>query len=217
MRLPTSAFAEGLMDVTAAATLIAWMDQELWLVTAQAGPRRGGLIATFVTPASIVADLPRMLVGLSRQHFTWELVEASNALALHLIGEQHLEWVWRFGLQSGREIDKLADLPYHLRSTGSPLLDDAIGWMDCRVEARLDTGDRTVYLAEVVESRVTNFAPPLTMRRLLELASPSRVTELKRQRHYDSLADAEAIRAWRRTQAGEERQLNGATGPAPHD
>ncbi len=188
-------------DSTAAATLIAWLDREIWLVTAQHGPRRSGLIATFVNPASIVTEMARMVVGLSRLHFTWELVEASGAFALHLLSEQHLEHVWRFGLRSGREQDKFAGLVVRTGQTGSPILEDCTGWMDCRVEASLPTGDRTICLAEVVESQVTNFGPPLTQRRLLQLARPEYLAELKRQLHADSIADAEAIRQWR-----EERQ-----------
>jgi flavin reductase (DIM6/NTAB) family NADH-FMN oxidoreductase RutF len=190
------------MDATAFSTLFAWLDREVWLVTAQAGLRRGGLIATFVNPATIVPELPRLLVGLAKQHYTWEMVEASNAFALHLLGEEHLDWVWRFGLESGRDRDKFAGLSLRSGPTGSPLLDGAIGWLDCRVEARLDGGDRTVYLAEVVEGGVTHFAPPLTSSRLLELAPPERLTQMKRQLHRDSQTDAEAIRAWRRTRKG---------------
>lgn len=184
-------------DHTAALTLFAWLDRELWLVTSRDGTRRGGLIATFVNEASIVADLPRMLVGLARQHHTWELVEASNALALHLLSEQNLEWVWRFGLRSGHSLDKFEGLSVQVGRTGSPLLPDAIGWLDCRVEARMETGDRTVYLTEVVESRVTNFGPPLTAKRLLALAPPDQLAELKRQRVLDSQVDATSIREWR--------------------
>jgi flavin reductase (DIM6/NTAB) family NADH-FMN oxidoreductase RutF len=185
------------MDPTAAATLFAWMDREVWLVTARAGPRRGGLIATFVSQASIVPDLPRMLVGLARHHHTWELVEASNAFALHLLGEEQVELVWRFGLSSGRDRDKFAGLEAVPGATGSPVLGDTVGWLDCRVEARLDTGDRTVYLAEVVQGQVTHFGPPLTVKRLLAQAPPERLAELKRQIHHDSYRDAEAIRHWR--------------------
>lgn len=185
------------MDATAASTLFAWLDREIWLVAAQADTRRGGLIATFVNQASIVPELPRMLVGLSRQHHTWELVEHSNAFALHLLGEQHLDWVWRFGLQSGRGRDKLDGLRVRKARTGSPLLEEAIGWLDCRVEERLDSGDRTIYLAEVVQGGVTHFAPPLTLQRLLQLAPPAQLAELKRQLHHDSEIDAEAIRQWR--------------------
>src|SRR3954468_13889347 len=108
------------MDATAAPTLFAWLNRELWLVPAQAGGRRGGLIATFVNQASIVPDLPRMLVGLARQHHTWELVEASGAFALHLLGEAHLELVWRFGLHSGHDLDKFEGLEVGAAVTGSP-------------------------------------------------------------------------------------------------
>jgi flavin reductase (DIM6/NTAB) family NADH-FMN oxidoreductase RutF len=185
------------MDLTAASTLIAWLDPAVWLVTAAAAGRRGGLIATFVNPASIVPDLPRMLVGLSRQHHTWELVEASGAFGLHLLSEQDLDLVYRFALKTGREEDKLEGLEVETAQTGSPLLPHGIGWLDCRVETRMDTGDRTVYLAEVVESKVLHFEAPLTAHRLIELAPAHCVTELKRQRHHDSLLDSEVIRAWR--------------------
>jgi flavin reductase (DIM6/NTAB) family NADH-FMN oxidoreductase RutF len=185
------------MDSTAASTLIAWLDREVWLVTAQAGEHRGGLIATSISSASQVSELPRMLVGINHQHYTHELIQASGAFALHLLSETNLEWVWRFGLQSGRDLDKLAGLSVAQAVTGSPLLDGAIGWMDCRVEACLETGDRSYFLGEVVQARVTNFAPPLNQKRLMSLAPSCRVTELMRQRHHESELDSEAIRAFR--------------------
>jgi flavin reductase (DIM6/NTAB) family NADH-FMN oxidoreductase RutF len=190
------------MDLTAVTTLFACLDRELWLVTAQAGGRRGGCIATFVNQASIVPELPRMVLGMARQHHTWELIEASNAFALHLFGEGRLDWVWRFGLDTGRGRDKLEGLRLDPAGTAAPLLADALGWLDCRVEARLDTGDRTLYVAEVVGSRVSQFEPsPLTFKRLLQLAPPEQARELKRRLQQDSIEDAEAIRAWRRRQA----------------
>ena len=105
------------MDASGAASLFTRLDRELWLVTAQSGARRGGLIATFVSQASIVPQLPRVVVGIAKQHYTWELVEASGAFALHLLGDQHLDWIWRFGLQSGREIDKFDGLSVSVGTT----------------------------------------------------------------------------------------------------
>src|SRR2546421_3722034 len=108
--------------VNAAFDILDRTDRELWVVTAQAAGRRGGLIATFVTGASIVPEMPRVLVGLARQHQTWELVERSGVFALHLLGEEHLEWVWRFGLDSGRDADKVAGLTVTATATGNPVL-----------------------------------------------------------------------------------------------
>jgi len=116
------------MDDTAASTLFAWLNREVWLVTASAEGRRGGLIATFVSEASIVSDLPRVLVGLAKQHHTRGLIELSRAFALHLLSEDNLDLVWRFGLQSGRTIDKFAGLSVKA-ATGSPLLAGrSAGW-----------------------------------------------------------------------------------------
>jgi flavin reductase (DIM6/NTAB) family NADH-FMN oxidoreductase RutF len=185
------------MDATAAATLFACLDREIWLVTARAGERRGGLIATFVSQASLVPDLPRVLISLARQHHTWELIEATGCFALHLLGESNLELVWRFGLSSGRDHDKLAGLEVGSGPTGCPLLGETVGWLDCRVESKLDVGDRTVFVAEVIDGRITHFAPPLTTRRLMELAPTPRLTEMQQRRLHDSHRDADAIRAWR--------------------
>jgi flavin reductase (DIM6/NTAB) family NADH-FMN oxidoreductase RutF len=185
------------MDITAASTLFACLDREVWLLTAQAGDRRGGLIATFVSQASIVPDLPRVLVGLAVGHYTHELVEASRSFALHLLSEEQIDLVWRFGLESGRDQDKLANMNIVLGATGSPLLEDTIGWLDCRVETQLEIGDRTVYVAEVVEGKVNNFGPPLTTRRLMERTPSPRLTQMQRSRHYDSYRDAQAILTWR--------------------
>jgi flavin reductase (DIM6/NTAB) family NADH-FMN oxidoreductase RutF len=178
-------------------TLFAALAREVWLVTAAAAGRRGGLIATFVSEASIAAEMPRVLIGLAKQHHTCGLVEASRAFAVHLLGEEHLDLVWRFGLQSGQTVDKFDGLEVTSAATGSPLLSNALGWLECRVETSMDTGDRTIYLGAVVQGHVAHSRPPLTTRRLLELAPPERLAELKGLRARDSHRDAEAIRAWR--------------------
>jgi flavin reductase (DIM6/NTAB) family NADH-FMN oxidoreductase RutF len=188
------------VNLTGIAALLALPDPVLWVVTAQAGQRRGGLIATNVTSVSIVPELPRMLVALARQHYTCGLVEASHAFALHLIGEEQVDWVWRFGLASGRDGDKLAGLAVRTAVAGSPILDGALGWLDCRVEARLDTGDRTVYVAEVLDGDLARQSTPLTMKRMLELAPTERKQALKEQLTHDAAVDVAAIRAWRQRQ-----------------
>jgi flavin reductase (DIM6/NTAB) family NADH-FMN oxidoreductase RutF len=180
-----------------AAAVFAKLDRELWLVTAQLGDRRGGLIATFVNQASIVPELPRVVVGLAKHHHTWELVAGSGVFALHLLDEEHLDWVWRFGLATGHATDKLAGLEYRRGDTGSPILPNVLAWLDCRVEATLDTGDRTLFLAEVVAGEVGQPGAPLTARRMVQLAPPEQLAALKEQMADDAALDALALNAWR--------------------
>ena len=184
-----------------AAALLNRTDRELWLVTAADGARRGGLIATFVCHASLVESLPRVLIALARHHHTCELVEAGGAFGLHLIGREHLDLVWRFGLESGRVTDKLAGLSLETAATGAPLVTDVLGWLDCRVEARLDMGDRMVFVAEVVDARQMSDEPPLTMKELVQIAPQERLEQLSRLRQRDGAIDAARIRAWRKKAA----------------
>jgi flavin reductase (DIM6/NTAB) family NADH-FMN oxidoreductase RutF len=185
------------MNPDAASSLFQRLDRELWVVTAQSGARRGGLIATFVSQASIVPELPRMIVGIAQHHHTWHLIEASGAFALHLLAESQLDWVWRFGLQSGHDVDKLAGLEVQAGLSGAPILTAAPGWLDCRVEARLDTGDRTVYLAEVVDAQGPAEVTLLTVSRLRQTIPDDRRSTLLEQMSRDSAIDAAAIAAWR--------------------
>jgi flavin reductase (DIM6/NTAB) family NADH-FMN oxidoreductase RutF len=181
----------------AASALFHCLDRELWVVTAQAGERRGGLIATFVCQASIVPEIPRVIVGIARQHHTWGLIETSGAFALHLMSEEQLDWVWRFGLQSGHDVDKLDGLATCAGASGSPILTFAPGWLDCRVEARLDTGDRTVYLAEVLDARAPGTGELLTVSRLRQVLPDEWRSVLMEQLRQDAAIDAAAIAAWR--------------------
>jgi flavin reductase (DIM6/NTAB) family NADH-FMN oxidoreductase RutF len=185
------------MNSAAASALFRQLDRELWVVTARAGELQGGLIATFVSQASIVPELPRMIVGLARQHHTWGLIEASGAFALHLLAEAQLDWVWRFGLLSGRDGDKLEGLATRTGASGTPILTATPGWLDCRVEARLDTGDRTIYLAEVLDAQAPGSTPFLTVSRLRTLIPEDRRRELEELMSRDIAIDAEAIAAWR--------------------
>jgi flavin reductase (DIM6/NTAB) family NADH-FMN oxidoreductase RutF len=173
-------------------------DPPLWLVTARHGAQRGGLIATFAVRASIVRELPRMVVGIAKHHHTWGLIEGSSGFALHLLRRDDLGAVWRFGLASGHDRDKLAGLPDQRTPDGHPLYPQALAWLDCRVEGRMDTGDRTVYLAEVSGGTVLVQGRAMTVGTLMRDAPADRLAELDRLYRADQALDTAAILAWRR-------------------
>ena len=188
---------EQIMDVSQISKVYAQLDPPLWLVTAAAGGRRGGLIATTVAQASIVSEMPRQLITVNKRHHTHALIEGNGAFAMHLIDETQLDLVWRFGLQSGRDVDKFTGLLFRNGATGSPLLPEALGWFDCRVEARMDSGDRTIYLAAVVDGRMERTGPPLTNRCFFDIAPPDKQNIMNEQYEHDARLDAVSIQQWR--------------------
>jgi flavin reductase (DIM6/NTAB) family NADH-FMN oxidoreductase RutF len=213
------------------------LDRELWIVTARDGERRSGLVASYVARVSLVPALPRVTIALAKHHFTHELIEASGAFCMHLFGEDQIDWVWRFGIPSGRDVDKLSGLATTTGASGAPILAGALAWLDCRVEARMDTGDRTVFLGEVLDagygiqrtghgdlrsgtvrgqaSAVSSAETetraqhwtPLTFKRLLELAPAERLQEMKHVVERDIELDGEAILEWRCRQEAREGEV----------
>jgi len=137
-------------------------DRALWIVTAADGPRRGGLLVSFLTPASLDPAQPRLLAGIAPNHFTHELIVPSRAFAAHLLRSDQVELAWRFASTSGRTHDKLADLPHARGLTGSPLLSECQAQLEARVVTAFPAGDRTYFLAEIVHGARFGSGPPLT-------------------------------------------------------
>ncbi len=174
------------------------LDPVLLAVTSQDENARGGLIATFVSNLSIVPDCPRLMVGISRHHHTWELIENSNCCALHFLGENQLDWAWKLGTCSGRDRDKLSDFETTTWVTGAPVLVKAIAAFDCKVEARFETGDRTVYLLEVVQARKLKEATPMKFSDLWAKADQKQRKLMQDLLEADQQIDREAIQRWRK-------------------
>ena len=72
------------MNTVEISNVYSLLDPPLWLVTSAHGGRRGGFIATTVTRASIVAEMPRQLITVNKRHHTHTLIEASGAFGMHL-------------------------------------------------------------------------------------------------------------------------------------
>jgi flavin reductase (DIM6/NTAB) family NADH-FMN oxidoreductase RutF len=128
------------------------IDREVWVVTSTHDGRRGGLVATWVSAASIDRQRPVLLAGIAPNHFTAELVQGSRAFAAHLLRPEQVELAWNFASGSGRTRDKLEGLASVLGQTGVPLLVDCFAHFECRVFARLDAGDRLFFWGDVISS-----------------------------------------------------------------
>ena len=186
-----------IMNMKLISGILGSLDPTVWILSSSHGDAAGALVATFVSNASIVPDLPRVLVGLARQHATHDLVVGSSVFCLHLIEEPQIEWVWRFGLASGRDEDQLAGVDWRRGATGAPLLEAAPAALECRVETTLNSGDRTIFLAEVVEAHGRSDVTGLRLDDVLARADDEILGRLRASMARDRDIDAAAIRAFR--------------------
>lgn len=173
------------------------VDREIWIVTAAAGDKRGGLVATWVSQASIDKNTPSVVVGIAANHHTCELIDHSDAYALHLLRTDQLDVAWNFAAGSGRDRDKLAMLAAHTEATDSPVLDDCLAWLDCRVFFRLDGGDRMYFFADVLSGRISHAGKPLSEADLIAAASAEQLEALTKHRDQDIDIQRPLYQQWR--------------------
>lgn len=127
--------------------------------------RYNGSVVTWAMQAEM-ADPMKVVAAVAKSDYTYEFVTASGAFALHLLGKAQVDLAKRFGFQSGRKVDKFAGLPYAIGATGAPLLEEALGYVDCRVVQTLDTGPHVLFVAEVVGGGAQREGEPLMQQEL---------------------------------------------------
>ncbi len=181
---------------SAAADPFLLLDPELWVITSQSGTTRNAMIATFVMPVSIVPDRRRFVAAIATHHLSHQLLQQSEGCALHLITRDQREWVPRFGIPTGRETDKLAEMKTTTLRSGAPILTDALAAFDCRVVRSWSIGDRELYLLELLESRQFRTGNPLRFREMWNLLGADERSQLGELLLRDQQIDRAAIDNW---------------------
>lgn len=122
--------------------------------------RYNGSVVTWVMQAE-AADPVKVVAAVAKSDYTFEFVEASQVFALHLLGKDQVDMAKHFGFQSGRKVDKFAGLTHTTGATGAPILDQALGYVDCRVVQSMDTGPHVLFVGEVVGGGILREGEPL--------------------------------------------------------
>lgn len=145
---------------------LSWLWTPMVVVTSTHAGRRSGQVALTALGASIVPARPRLSIALWKNNFTHDLVMGSGVCAVHLLRSDQDDLVYRFGLQSGRDVDKFSGLRFEIGETGVPLLLDCLAAFECRTVNHMDGGDHTVFLADVVRPETRGDGSPLWWREL---------------------------------------------------
>ena len=119
-------------------------------ITTSAAGRRNGLIVNSAQRASLVPSIPRVSMYISKTNLTHDLIYTAGVFTIHLLRTDQFDVIWHLGLQSGRELDKLATLETLEGVTGCPMLEDCVAGFECKVVNAMDTGAATFFLGEVV-------------------------------------------------------------------
>ncbi|MEM6794472.1 MAG: flavin reductase family protein [Acidobacteriota bacterium] len=121
------------------------------IVTTRHGETVHGMTASAFT--SVSPNPPLILVCVDHRHTMHELLSREDAsFAVNILGEDQEELSNRFAFT--KDVDRFATATWEKAATGSPVLADAVAWLDCRVHNTLAAGTHTIYVGEVLASRV---------------------------------------------------------------
>lgn len=108
---------------------------------------------------SVSLDPPLVAVCPARTSSSWPRIRSTGVFCANVLGEDQEAVARTFATRGADKFDGVAWSA--TPGTGSPALDGALAWIDCRIEAEHDGGDHLVVLARVVGLGVGHEGRPL--------------------------------------------------------
>lgn len=114
------------------------------VITAQTAAGPVGLSMNSFTSLSL--QPPLVLFCPSVASSTWPQLREVGQLAINVLSAGQEEVSRRFAAPAP---DRFAGFDWTTGENGAPLLTDALGWLECRIQAEYPAGDHTVVIAEI--------------------------------------------------------------------
>ena len=121
------------------------------------GERLGLTVGTLV---SLSLEPPLVGAAIAREAAMHELLRQAGGFALSLLGTGQ-EAVAQHFARGVPPIAHWHGIAHREGSAGAPLLEGALGWLECRTWAEYEAGDHTLFVGEVLECELGAPAPPL--------------------------------------------------------
>jgi flavin reductase (DIM6/NTAB) family NADH-FMN oxidoreductase RutF len=126
----------------------------LVLVGSASGDEWNGMTASWVTQLSMSPVL--IGVGIDNKSVTHRLITESGAFTINLWDSADTRVFVKFSKPATRDGSTLNGRPVRAGTTGAPIFEEAIAWMECRVTKSFDLGTHTLFVGEIVDAAVAD-------------------------------------------------------------
>ena len=150
------------MDANTKKKVLRLIPYGLFVATSRADQKFGAGTINWVTQTSFAP--PLVVAAIKADSSLNEVITASRAFALHVLGKSQKDLATAFFKGAQPEGDTLNGFRFENGATGAPILLDAPAWFECRVVEELRRGDHTIFVGEVVEEGSRRDEEPLTLR-----------------------------------------------------
>lgn len=151
------------MDAAAKKTVLRMFTYGLFAVTVNDNGNGHGMLANWITQISF--EPPMLALAVEHDSHVRRLIDMYGAFAVNVLESGQRELAGQLGRTFDKHPDKFKKVVWKPgTATGSPLMEVALGWVECRVAEELPTGDHILYVAEVVEAGVQREGVSLTLK-----------------------------------------------------
>jgi flavin reductase len=112
-----------------------------------------GMTANSFTSVSL--DPLLVLVCVDKSTRTLDYMQEAGVWAVNILGEDQETISRTFATKDASEERTMVGTTYHRGVTGSPLIDGAVAYIECRTWASYEGGDHVIILGEVQAAEVT--------------------------------------------------------------
>lgn len=129
------------------------------VMTTAVGKRLHGM--TVSAFASVSLEPLLILVSVERSTVMHRMVLESGAFAINLLGERSENTARFFADNARLDGPEFREGAYHLGVTGSPILEEATGYVEATIDDSHEAGDHTIIVGQVVGLNVVREEGPL--------------------------------------------------------
>jgi flavin reductase (DIM6/NTAB) family NADH-FMN oxidoreductase RutF len=133
----------------------------LYILTSKSGDRYSAGTVNWLSQSSF--EPPLVMVGVKRDSGLHSTISESGVFAVNILASDQKEIASAFFKPTTVENDKINGYRFEQGETGSPLLVDLPAFFECRVVDKVERGDHTIFVGEVINAGVRKEAKPLVM------------------------------------------------------
>ncbi len=124
----------------------------LALIGSRSGEERNGMTASWITQLSMEPVL--IGVAVDNTAVTHRLISQGGSFTVNLWDSQDTRVFVKFSKPANYVDGTLNDRVVRSATTGAPVFDEAIAWMDCEVRQAIDFGTHTLFVGELVDGAI---------------------------------------------------------------
>tara|TARA_Y100001968_G_C19341372_1_gene709677 strand:+ start:421 stop:903 length:483 start_codon:yes stop_codon:yes gene_type:complete len=142
------------LDLEAKKVLLRKIPHGLFICGVRNGEEINGFTASWVTQGSFTP--PLVVIAVRAEGSSHEIIKKTNKFSLNFLRADQKDLAAVFFKPQQGLGGRFESTSYTFGTLGLPILDDAIGAVECEVKGGLEHGDHTVFVGEVKSAKLIN-------------------------------------------------------------